>query len=131
MNDDIFNRVADNDKRLENVTMYKLTEGYSKQQPSTSLDALLKHGGSVELTAEIQKELAIKKEFQDNYRRVFGYFKRLVLNKEITLEELEDRIFAKYGAVTDDQRDSLNPFAYMHFTVMTEERREEIKKEMR
>lgn len=98
-----------NDKRIENAVMYMLTEGYTITI-DTGISALL--NGQVG-DPEAQRE-AIKKRtaYNDDITRLFKQFKNMIKTGEMTLEELENKIYAEFGVVSEQFRKQANPLEF-------------------
>jgi len=95
MNNDIFsmfspllpkNSIAQealaNDKRLENMAMYYVTKGYT------------------EVPSSINQEDVIT--YQKNISNTFKNFKNRISKGSFTIDQLEDRIYAQFGVVSEE-----------------------------
>lgn len=86
-----------NDKRLDILVAYQLSEGYMKTLPIYD---------GIETAAEFAKQ---KSEYIDKAQNLFQYFKKIVLDGEITINQLEDKVYSKYGIVSSKTKKEVNP----------------------
>lgn len=109
-----------NDKRLENVIVYKLTEGYTKLPKQAKMDKML--GDNADM-GQLQEIIEAKMRYQDRITDMFKEFKEAIKRKSVTLEELEEKIYSEYGVVNPDWYDRANPLEAegFHFKEMSEE----------
>ncbi len=106
--------VQQNDRRLENIVMYKLTEGFTnvtETNPTIITDDIDRY----------REVLEIKEEFKKNFEKMFKEFKLAIKRKSITLEELELKVFSEYGLVSEDHLKMANPIKDDIVEFMSEE----------
>jgi len=136
-----------NDRRLEDIIMYKMTEGFTKvvSMPSgglsnpNSLNGLNGHEDmdnmddeSININQqEIFKLLNARQKFNNKLVSMFKEFKGLIKRGTFTLDQLEDKIYAEYGIVTEEQKIKANPLINEYFYEIDEEEYERLKKDMK
>jgi len=111
----IQNEAQQNDYRLENVVMYKLTKGFTdviKISPVIATDDV----------DEYKKILLTKEEFCKKFEDMFREFKLAIKRKSITLEELELKVFSEYGLVSETYLKMANPIKDDVIEFMSEEK---------
>lgn len=97
-----------NDKRIENAVMYVLTEGYT-QMMDTGITAMLNAQADPEKAQEAMKK---KNDWSEEITQMFGDFKNMIRLGEITVDELENKVYADYGVVSDKVRRIGNPLEF-------------------
>jgi len=92
--------VIQNDKRIENIAFYQITKGCTDlPNLSSHSDSILKQlkGQSNPLESTETEEPT----FYEKLKGVFTEMKGLIMRGTFTLDELEDRVYAQYGVVSD------------------------------
>ena len=92
-----------NDRRIENMAIYKVTNGYINIPPKPNPFASFASFQPPELDFNGQpKSSAEEPSYVDELAYVFGELKGLVMRGSFTLDQLEDRVYAQYGIVSED-----------------------------
>ena len=94
----ISQQALQNDRRIENMAVYQVTKGYTDiPQRSTShslpMDQLEEQGNTMEAMSAVL--------YVDKLGKVFSELKGFVMRGTFTLDQLEDRVYAQYGIVSD------------------------------
>lgn len=97
---------AQNDKRIENAVVYKLTKGYTHTPKQASLDNFLGENVNID---QLQDIMGAKLKFQEEVAVMFKEFKSAILRKSITLDELEHKVYSEYGVVNPEWYDKAHP----------------------
>jgi len=97
-----------NDRRIENAVLYVLTKGYT-QMMDTGITAMLNAQADPEKAQEAMKK---KNDYNDSITEMFKDFKNMIRVGEITLEELEEKVYADYGVVSEQFRRQANPLEF-------------------
>lgn len=101
------NEARQNDKRIEDVCMYEMTEGYTKlgdtrlQNTSPAPDQYDEE--------KIHKLIQTQEKFRHELGKLFKQYKRAIQRKSMTIDELEAMVYSKYGVVSKDTDYIANP----------------------
>lgn len=102
----ISQEATQNDKRIENAVVYKITKGQTEIPQQASLDRLIGHNADPE---QLQDIIEVKLKFQNEINVLFKEFKSAIMRGSMTLEELEEKIYSEYGVVDAEWYDRVHP----------------------
>ena len=114
----IVQEARENDKRIENAVVYKITQGYTVvPQQNISIMNIL------DSQDEMAKEMEKKQEYQRRITAMFKEFKQAIKNKSMTLEEIEAKVYSEHGVVKEEWNRDINPLddGEFQFKVMSED----------
>jgi len=94
----IVNEAMENDKRIENAAMYKMSAGYTKM-PKIDSSVLDPHCNPEVMKKAMQQRV----DFQKELRVLFRDFKSAIKRKSYTIDELEQMIYSEYGSVKETE----------------------------
>lgn len=98
-----------NDRRIENAVMYMLTEGYTITLDTGASTLLTGQGGDPEVAREALQK---RSDYNEEITRLFKQFKNIIRMGDMTIEELESKIFTEFGVVSEQFRRQANPLEF-------------------
>ena len=94
-----------NDRRIEKIAEYQITNGYINMPQRPTSHSLPSPAQEFDLfDLEGQGSAMSMESYVDKLGKVFSEFKGFVMRGTFTLDQLEDRVYAQYGIVSDVAR---------------------------
>jgi hypothetical protein len=103
-----------NDRLIETAVLYVVTKGYTDMPPArpAALDGLIGQGEGGGDPEQMAKENAKRSAYTDEITRLFTQFKAMVVRGDISIEELENKVYADFGVVSERIRRLANPLEF-------------------